>query len=109
MTIPVILIGGGGHCVSAIDVVEAGNIYKIEGIVDVPERLHQKVSGYEIIGTDEDTPRLIKEYRNFILTIGHVKTPDVRIRIYQHFKAQGAKFPIIISPLAHVSKNASIL
>ena len=30
----IILIGGGGHCVSCIDVIEAGKKYKIMGILD---------------------------------------------------------------------------
>ena len=29
-----LLIGGGGHCRSSIDIIEAEGIYKIEGIVD---------------------------------------------------------------------------
>ena len=31
---PILLIGGGGHCASVIDVIESQGIYKIMGIVD---------------------------------------------------------------------------
>lgn len=34
-----ILIGGGGHCHSAIDVIEEEGRYQIAGIVDLPENL----------------------------------------------------------------------
>ena len=39
----IILIGGGGHCKSCIDVIEQQGKYHIAGIVDVSEKLHQKV------------------------------------------------------------------
>ena len=32
----IILIGGGGHCKSVIDVIEQEKKYKISGIVDKP-------------------------------------------------------------------------
>ena len=54
----IILIGGGGHCKSCIDVIVQEGKYRIAGIVDLPEKLHQKILGYEIISTDDDMPRL---------------------------------------------------
>jgi len=104
----IILIGGGGHCKSCIDVIEQKGKYKIEGIVDLPEKLHQKILDYEIIATDDDLPRLVNEYENFLITLGQIKTPEKRIRIFQALKESGAKLPVIISPLAYVSKHAEI-
>ena len=53
----IILVGGGGHCKSCIDVIEQEGAYQIAGVVDVPEKLHQKILGYEIIATDDDNFR----------------------------------------------------
>ena len=103
-----ILIGGGGHCKSCIDVIEQEGKYQIAGIVDVPEKLHQKILGYEIIATDDDLPRMVDEYENFLITLGQIKSPEKRISIFQGLKKSGAKLPVIISPLAYVSKNAEI-
>lgn len=66
----IILVGGGGHCKACIDVIEKENKYKIAGIIDIREKLHQKVLGCEIIATDDDLPRLVKEYDYFLITIG---------------------------------------
>ena len=104
----IILIGGGGHCKSCIDVIEQEGNYRIAGIVDLPEKLHQKILDYEIIATDDDLPRLVNEYEKFLITLGQIKSPAKRIRIFQTLKESGAKLPVIISPLAYVSKYAEI-
>ena len=45
----IVLIGGGGHCHSVIDVIEQTNKYEIIGIVDTKENIGKKVLDYEII------------------------------------------------------------
>ena len=104
----IILIGGGGHCYSCIDVIEQEGKYQIAGIVDVPDKLRQKILGYEIIATDDDLPQLGNEYENFLITMGQIKSPEKRIRLFQTLKNLGVKLPVVISPLAYVSKHAEI-
>ena len=38
----IILIGGGGHCKSCIDVIEQEGRFTIAGIVDMPEKSSTK-------------------------------------------------------------------
>ena len=38
----IVLIGGGGHCKSVIDVIEQENKFEIAGIIDKPELLNSK-------------------------------------------------------------------
>ena len=104
----IILVGGGGHCRSCIDVIEQEDKYQIGGIVDVSAKLHQKILGYEIIATDSDLSNLIREYEFFFITIGQIKSPEKRISIFQRLKSLGAKLPKIISPLAYVSSNSLV-
>lgn len=104
----IVLIGGGGHCKSCIDVIELEKKYTIAGIVDVEEKLGQSVLDYKIIATDRDLPDLVEEYEYFFITLGQIKSPEKRINIFQELKDLEAKLPVIISPLAHVSKHASI-
>lgn len=103
-----ILIGGGGHCEACIDVVEASGEFQIHGIVDIEDKLRQKVSGYEIIASDKDLPSLIKRYKYFLITIGYIKEPDKRIEKFKLLKRFGTEFPVIISSLAYVSKRSNI-
>jgi sugar O-acyltransferase (sialic acid O-acetyltransferase NeuD family) len=103
-----LLIGGGGHCKSCIDVIEQEGKFQIAGIVDMPNRLHQKVLGYEIIATDDDIQRLSKEYENFLITVGQIKSPSTRIKLYKIVKRMNGRLPVIISPLAYVSQHTQI-
>ncbi len=105
----IILIGGGGHCKSCIDVIEAEDKFEIAGIVDNDtKKQRKKVLGYEIIGTDRDLPKLIKEYKNCLITFGMIKNARQREAKFEELKILGAKFPVIQSPYAVVSKNAKI-
>jgi len=103
-----VLIGGGGHCKSCIDVIESENRFRIAGILDLPERKGQEISGYPVIGIDADIPELAKIHKNFFITMGHIQAPGFRIKMYQHLKELGLILPVIISPSAHVSQKATI-
>ncbi len=103
-----ILVGSGGHCRACIDVVEQEGCFDIVGIIDLQGRLHQKILGYPIIGTDEELPRITKKYDYFLIALGQIKSPDKRIALFKKIKSLGGNFPIIVSPLAYVSKHAII-
>lgn len=105
---PIILIGGGGHCISCIDVVEQTNQYNIIGILDLPEKIGQRVLNYQIIGSDDDLERLAKECPNFLITVGQIRSSAKREGIFNKVLKLGGKMPTIISPLAYVSKNSNI-
>jgi sugar O-acyltransferase (sialic acid O-acetyltransferase NeuD family) len=104
----IILIGGGGHCRACIDVIEAQGKFLIAGIIDVKEKLRQKVSGYELIGCDEDLPGLIRQYKYYLITIGQIRNVEKRKASFDYLRKIGGVFPVIISPFAYVSNQASI-
>ncbi len=56
----IILIGGGGHCKSVIDVIEQEGRFEIVGIVDKTELIGTNVLGYSVIGNDSDLENLAK-------------------------------------------------
>jgi sugar O-acyltransferase (sialic acid O-acetyltransferase NeuD family) len=105
---PIILIGAGGHCKACIDVIEQEGRFRIAGLVDVQEKLHEKVYDYEVMATYEDLPRLVDEFRFFLLTLGQMRSLENRIHLFDSLTEMGAQFPVIVSPLAYVSKHASI-
>ncbi|MFP4090573.1 MAG: acetyltransferase [Cyclobacteriaceae bacterium] len=103
-----LLIGGGGHCKSVIDVLEKEGRYQIKGIIDVAEKAGLEVLDYPIIGTEDALPELLKTIPQCLITVGQLGKSESRLRIYRLLKKLGAKLPIIISPLAYVSPHARL-
>ena len=101
-----ILIGGGGHCKSVIDVAESAG-YNILGILDMPEDIGKSVLDYKVIGTDDDIPQFVDK-AEFIITVGFIKSPAIRMRIFDKVKEAGGKLATIIASTAHVSRYASL-
>ena len=104
----IILIGGGGHCKSVIDVIEQEGRFKIVGIVDKPDLLGSSVLGYSVIGSDLDLDSLAKRYQYTLITVGQIKSPLLRVKLFDLATKAGFTIASIISPNAYVSKHASI-
>ena len=77
----IILIGGGGHCRSCIDVIEKEKKFKVLGIVDNKKNI--LIKKYKFIGSDKDLDKISKKIKNAIITIGQVKNSDLRERLYK--------------------------
>ena len=104
---PLILIGGGGHCKSVIEVAESAG-YEIKGILDMPDEVGKEVlPGHQVIGTDAEIPQYVEEC-DFIITVGFIKNPALRIKLYNKVKAAGGRLATIIASTAHVSKYAEL-
>jgi sugar O-acyltransferase (sialic acid O-acetyltransferase NeuD family) len=103
-----ILIGGGGHCKSVIDVIEKEGKYSIIGILDVKELIGTNVSGYKVIGTDDDIEIMLNRGCEFLITVGQIKSPSIRIKIYQKLKVLNATLANVYSPTAQVSEYSKI-
>lgn len=103
-----ILIGGGGHCKSVIDVIEQTGIFEIIGITDLQEKIGTTLFGYPILGSDEIIETLQNNIDAVHITVGMVSISDKRALLFSEFKNSGLKLPVIQSPLAYVSKHAKI-
>lgn len=102
------LIGGGGHCRSCIDVIEMEGKFQIKGIFDIQENVGKTVLGYPIIASDDEIGKFINDSNYFLITIGQIKTSEMRVRFYNQLKELNAKFATVISPRAYVSKHARV-
>ena len=104
----IVLIGGGGHCKSVIDVIEQEGRFEIVGIVDKSELLGSDVFGYSVIGNDSDLSNLAKKYQYALITVGQIKSPSLRIKLFDLAIEAGFILPNVISPNAYVSQRAYI-
>lgn len=102
-----ILIGGGGHCLSAIDVIEQENKYLIKGILD-PGLVGKKILSYPVLGDDRIIPSLIADNTFFLITIGQIKSCALRKNLAKQLECYNASIATVVSPRAYCSKHSSI-
>ena len=100
----IILVGGGGHCKSCIDVIENENKFKIIGIIDKKKNF---LLNYKVMNQSYLNKKLVKNNYSFV-TVGYIKNYKVRVKLFNKLKDLGFKIPSIISPHAYISKHAII-
>jgi len=103
-----ILIGAGGHARACIDVIETEKKYTIAGLVGRAEEVDAKIFAYKVLGTDSSLFMLAGEFNYAFIGVGQLKTPKIRIHLFEQGLAAGFLFPTIISPQAYVSPHAKI-
>ncbi len=104
----IILIGGGGHCKSCIEVVESTNKYEIAGIVDTRDKLGEEILGYKIFACDDDLEKLKEKYDYALITVGQIKSANLRKKLFSKAKEIGFELPVIVASTAYVSKHIKI-
>lgn len=104
--IPLIIIGRGGHALSCLDVIRTTNMFDVKGYIDTEKGSDWE--GLKCLGTDADLPALVKTCPNFFLGVGQIQSSSIRKKIVQNLKSLSGKFPVIISPKAHVATGSQI-
>lgn len=104
----IFLVGGGGHCLSVIDVIESTDKFIIGGIIDIESKVGTNVLGYKYIGVDSDLPKYINSENQFIVTVGQIENNFLRFKLFNLLKTLKADIASIISPTAYISKHAII-
>ena len=103
-----LLIGGGGHCVSCLDVIEATEKYEVVGILDRKDKVGRQVGRYRIVGCDSEFERWMDCIDEVLITVGMVGRSPVRQNLYDKMLSFGAVFARVISPNAYVSSGATV-
>ena len=85
----ILLIGGGGHCKSVIDVIEQEGKYTIAGIIDKENLVGQDVLGYKVIGCDDDLEGLFKIYKYALVTVGQIKSNILKVKLFNTLEKIG--------------------
>jgi sugar O-acyltransferase (sialic acid O-acetyltransferase NeuD family) len=104
----IILIGAGGHALSCIDVIEQENKYNIHGLVGLKDEVGKKISGYDVIATQDELVNLSKDFRYAFVSIGQIRNVKLRIDLYESVLNTGFKIPSIISPQSFISRTVQI-
>jgi len=105
----IVLFGGGTHVSYCIDIIEKENKYSIVGITDPNLQVGTEITGYKIIGKQEEIKKLIKHYNidAGIITIGDNWTRkivlDKILSIVPDFEFVSTLHPSVI-----IGKNVTI-
>lgn len=104
----ILLVGAGGHCKSCIDVIEQIGEWQIAGVIDRKDSGVTEVLGYKVMGCDDDLAELRKQYEHAFVTVGQIRSAELKMKLFHKLKELGFKQPGLVSPLAYVSKYAQI-
>lgn len=100
-----VLVGGGGHCRSVIDMLECAQS-PIAGIVHGADCAMEAVLGYPALGDDAALPQVRQRYGQALVTVGHIANAALRQKLYAALLALDFTLPLCVSPLACVSAHA---
>lgn len=106
-----LLVGGGGHCNSIIDVLEESqeNQFSEIAIIDLIDKVGSTFLKYKIIGTDEQLEAFYGEgYTHAFISLGGVGVAKKRSQIYEQLISIGFEIPNIISKSAILSNRIII-
>lgn len=108
MTLPVIIIGGGGHAkVLVSTLLFLGR--EIIGFTEADEQKQgQNLAGVPIIGNDDTILQYKPDQIELINGIGSVNLPVKRMEIYNRYKGLGYKFASVVHPSALLEKDTKI-
>ena len=104
----ILIVGAGGHARACIDVIEQEGRFAVLGLIGLPEEMNSQTLGFPVLGTDEDLPKLISKCTYALISVGQIKTPEPRIRLFNQLKQNGFELPVVVSPLAYVSPYAKL-
>lgn len=104
----ILLFGGGGHCKVVADIVQRTGRWTIAGIVEQRGAALDPSMGLPLAGFDDELPRLRARCRHALISVGQIKSPLVRERLFAQLKAAGFELPVIVSPTAMVAPSARI-
>ncbi|MBS1526946.1 MAG: NeuD/PglB/VioB family sugar acetyltransferase, partial [Bacteroidetes bacterium] len=78
----------------------------IKGILD-EKKMNGSVLNIPVIGNDNSIDQLLAD-NYFFITVGQIKSAEVRKRLFFHLKNRNAKIATVVSPSAAVSKYVNI-
>jgi sugar O-acyltransferase (sialic acid O-acetyltransferase NeuD family) len=104
----ILLVGAGGHARACIDVLELEGRFTVAGLVGLPHEFGTRMLGYLVLGTDADLPALLGDYAHALVSVGQIKTPEPRMRLFDLLLKSGYALPIVVSPHAYVSPHATL-
>lgn len=106
MTVPLLILGAGGHARVLIEALLAGGEV-IAGIVDIDPALQGKtLMGIPVLGGDEIVDDFPRGEIRLVNGIGSIRDTRRRRELFDRFAARGYLFATVVHPAAVVASDA---
>jgi sugar O-acyltransferase (sialic acid O-acetyltransferase NeuD family) len=105
----ILLVGAGGHARASIDVIEQEGRFALKGLVGHAQEVGTQIFNYPVLGTDADLPALLSYCKNALVAVGHIKTPEPRIRLFDLLQLNESVMPVIVSPHASLGAGTIVM
>ncbi|TGK21435.1 NeuD/PglB/VioB family sugar acetyltransferase [Leptospira kmetyi] len=102
-----ILVGAGGHFESCLEVIQEYPEIELIGVIDRDKKNRPDVDGVKILGDDDIISEFVSLGHSFLITIGQIKTPKIRMDLFRKIKSMNGLFETIFSKRSHISRNAN--
>ena len=103
---PIVVIGGGGHCLTIAGVIDAEGKWEIAGFVDPDGAAPLAKLGVPWLGDDDAITDLSIQHAH--VGIGQIKSSKKRKAIYERLIGSDIELPVIVAPSAYVASTADI-
>jgi sugar O-acyltransferase (sialic acid O-acetyltransferase NeuD family) len=104
----ILLVGGGGHCLSCIEAIRTTNKFSIYGIVDEFKEVGTTIIGCRILGKDEDLNVFLKCCSSALVTVGQINNAKIRVGLFNTLLGLGYDLPVICASTSYVATSAKI-
>jgi sugar O-acyltransferase (sialic acid O-acetyltransferase NeuD family) len=108
MSVPVIVLGGGGHARVLIDMILELDRTVLGYTTTYSDYEHNPLFGVPWLGDDTYVLTLDKTACELVNGVGSVRNVEPRANLYDKFHRQGYRFATIVHPTAFVSKRATL-
>jgi UDP-perosamine 4-acetyltransferase len=106
MSLPVIIIGGGGHAKVLVEALRASGV-TILGITDADPAKHgTSIHGVPVLGGDHVLERHAPGSVRLVNGLGSVRETRSRTALFNTFKTKGYAFATVVHPSAVVASDA---
>ncbi|MFH1079097.1 MAG: acetyltransferase [Pseudomonadota bacterium] len=108
MTLPLIIIGAGGHARVLISVLKTLNRDILGMTETAPDKLAAGINGISVLGNDDLILARSPDSIELVNGIGSVSSTQIRKEIYIRFKQHGYSFASVIHPSAMIMEDVRL-